>query len=191
MTYLDDLSELVAKHEASLTAIKLVAFDVDGVLTDGRLHYSADGESIKVFHVRDGVGLKLLQDVGLAVAVITAKNSAMVATRISEMGIEHFISGSKDKRKALTELADSLGFSDDECCFVGDDMVDLPAMGMAGLSICPKDAYPLVLKQADICLSVQGGQGVARQVCDLLLMAQGKFETAYQLASRAEFERKR
>lgn len=191
MTYLAELSNVLVHHKAALSAVKLVVFDVDGVLTDGRLHYTAEGESQKVFHVRDGVGLKLLQDMGIVVAIVTAKDSEMVARRVSELGIQNYIPGSKDKLAALKRLVDVLGLETEQCCFVGDDMVDLPAMQAAGISVCPEDAYPLVAEVADVCLTIAGGQGVARRVCDLILAAQGHFESAYRLASSEEFERKR
>lgn len=191
MTYLAELSDLAGAHSVALADIKMVVFDVDGVLTSGHLHYQAQGEAIKVFHVRDGVGLKLLQDMGIHVAVVTAKDSDMVHRRISEMGIAHYVPGCKDKRSAVARLAQELNLELSQCCFVGDDMVDLPAMMDVGVSVCPKDAYPLVSEKADIALTVNGGQGVARLVCDLILNAQGRCEEAYQLTTTETFERKR
>lgn len=191
MTYLAELEELLQPFESEFRNINLVVFDVDGVLTDGQLRYQADGETQKVFHVRDGVGLKLLQDMQIAVAVVTAKDSAMVSKRMSEMGIKHYIPGCKDKLSALTRLAAELSVPLEQCCFVGDDMVDLPAMNQCGLSISPVDAYPMVAEAAMVTLPVGGGKGVARWVCDLILYAQGQYDKAYQLASNAHFERNR
>ena len=191
LTYLDKLNIIVKQHSERLSGIKLVAFDVDGVLTSGQLTYEANGETTKVFHVRDGVGLKLLQDFGFEVAIVTAKDSPMVRTRMSEMGIRHYYPGSKDKLAVLTQMSQQLALPLSACSFVGDDVVDLPAMSASGLSFCPQDAYPLVQSQADVVLDVNGGSGVARVVADILLLGQGKYEKAYELASTSLFERRR
>lgn len=191
MTYLADLEAQLSAQPNQLAQTALVVFDVDGVLTDGRLYYGAEGEMTKVFHVRDGVGLKLMQDMGIQVAVVTAKDSAMVARRMNELGIHHYFPGCKDKLKTVASLTQSLELSLKQCCFVGDDMVDVPVMREVGVSICPEDAYPLVAEVADMTLDLSGGEGVARRVCDLLLVAQNRFESAYQLASTEAFERNR
>jgi 3-deoxy-D-manno-octulosonate 8-phosphate phosphatase (KDO 8-P phosphatase) len=190
MTYLAELEE-VAQSQPQLKHLKLIAFDVDGVLTDGTLHYTESGESLKVFHVRDGVGLKLLSDMGIEVVVITAKSSAMVAKRVNELGIQNYFPGTKDKLAVLEQACERFGFALTDCGFVGDDMVDAVPMKAAGVSMAPSDAYALVTEQADIPLPVKGGQGVARWVCDLILVAQGRYEEAYALTSKPAFERKR
>ena len=191
LTYLDELNEVIKPHLGILSSIKLIAFDVDGVLTNGQLHYQSQGEATKTFHVRDGVGLKLLQDYGFNVAVVTAKDSPMVRSRVTEMGIRHFYPGAKDKLLVITELCDQLAIPLTSCAFVGDDIVDIPAMSASGISFCPFDAYPLVKSKANVVLSTAGGNGVARIVADIMLVAHGKYQEAYQLASTSLFERNR
>ncbi|MDB9894945.1 HAD-IIIA family hydrolase [Reinekea forsetii] len=174
-----------------LKAIKLVVFDVDGVLTDGRLYYSAQGEALKVFNVKDGVGIKLLNDCQVQVAIMTAKDSPMVAQRMADLGIKHYFAGVKDKRFQLDALATQEALAPAQLCFVGDDMVDLPAMSLAGVGICPADAYSLVRQAADLVTPMEGGQGVARFVCDLILRAQGQYDRAYEQAMTPQFEKNR
>jgi 3-deoxy-D-manno-octulosonate 8-phosphate phosphatase (KDO 8-P phosphatase) len=191
MTYLAELDAYIDPVKESLKRVRLVIFDVDGVLTDGHLNYNDIGESLKRFHVRDGVGLKLLADMGVHVAIVTAKDSLMVKNRMNELGIQHYFPGVKDKLELTLKLASSLNVGLEECAFVGDDMVDLPPMQAVGISFCPSDAYPLISEMADIVLAVPGGKGVARLVCDILLQSKGQFEAAYQLASSSAFERNR
>ena len=191
MTYLDRIERLIGSHQEKLADIKLVAFDVDGVLTNGELHYQADGEVMKVFHVKDGVGLKLLQDFGLEVVVVSAKDSAMVKKRMCDLGIDSYFPGSKNKLAVISSLCDKRGISLDQCAFVGDDMVDVPVMSATGVSFCPRDAYELVAEKADIVLDLDGGKGVARMVADMLLVAKNEYDQAYQLATTSLFERKR
>lgn len=183
--------ELNQLQRLKLSRIRLVVFDVDGVLTDGRLHYSPEGETIKVFHVRDGVGIKILVDAGIEVAVVSAKRSSMLTQRMTELGVKHFFPDTRDKRQQVEALASGLGIEASETAFVGDDMVDLHAMAWCGLGLAPADAYPFVHERADIRLTVAGGAGVARHVADLILDAQGKYEAAYRTAALPEFERKR
>ncbi|MDN3649624.1 HAD-IIIA family hydrolase [Reinekea marina] len=183
--------EISSELNKKLSKLSLVVFDVDGVLTDGKLYYTEQGEAIKVFHVRDGVGLKLLSDMGIQVAIVTAKDSKMVAKRISELGIKYYFPGVKNKQNKVTELASKLGLPLEEVAFVGDDMVDIPAINVVGVSMCPSDAYDYVLENVDYIVPKKGGEGVARHVCDLLLKAQGKYKLAYEKSMSADFERKR
>lgn len=191
MTYLDDMALRVEHLREMIRPIKLVVFDVDGVLTDGSLLYGPDGESLKRFNVKDGVGLKLLQDVGIQVAIVSAKSSPMVASRMKDLGIQHFYPETKNKLKKLNELAETLQLQLENCAFVGDDMVDVKPMQACGLSFCPADAYPMVKEVATQILGIEGGQGVAREVCDLILAGQGLLDQAYNLTTQATFERKR
>lgn len=177
--------------QQKLADLRLVAFDVDGVLTDGRLYYGAEGEVLKVFHVRDGVGMKLLADHNVAVAVISAKGSPMLARRMSDLGVQHYFPGTSDKQQCLLELCRTLAISAQQAAFVGDDMVDLQAMWVSGLGIAPADAYPVVRDQADMVLTSRGGEGVAREVADLILTAQDQYQQAYAVAATPLFERKR
>ncbi|WP_028669962.1 KdsC family phosphatase [Saccharospirillum impatiens] len=174
-----------------LNAIRLVAFDVDGVLTDGRLYYGADGESQKVFHVRDGVALKVLPDVGIEVAVVSAKDSPALRARLNDLGVKHAFLGCHDKLQRMQTLAGELALAPHQVAFVGDDLVDLEVMRWCGCGLAPADAYSLVQERADQVLPVKGGQGVARCVADLILKAQGLYEQAYTLAADAHFERQR
>ncbi len=183
-----DMSE---DFNARLSQIRLVVFDVDGVLTDGRLYYTQDGETLKAFHVRDGVALKLLPDMGIEVAIVSAKDSPMLACRMAELGIHQYFPGTKDKLKTVKNIATSLELEAAQVAYVGDDMVDLHAMAWCGVSFAPEDAYHYVHDRADLTIPVAGGQGVARYVADLILTAQGKFEQAYHTASLPQFERKR
>lgn len=185
------MSEQTKQQTSALAAIDLVAFDVDGVLTNGQLMYTAEGETIKAFHVRDGVGLKLLQDMGIEVAVVSAKRSAMVAARMRDLGISRYYPGTKDKLQCLKDLASELGLTSEACAFVGDDMVDLAAMSWCGVAMAPLDAYERVLAVADWVSPVAGGQGVARSVADAILNARGVMEQAYQHTTEAHFERDR
>lgn len=190
MTYLAELHAVAEKYP-ELANVRLVVFDVDGVLTNGSLNYTSEGEGLKTFHVRDGVSLKLLPDMGIEVAVVTAKNSPMVSARMKDLGIKHYYPGSKDKVSVLNELCDSLKLNARHCAYVGDDMVDLEPMQNVSVSLAPADAYPLVTEKADVHLPIKGGEGVARYVCDLVLAAQGLYEKAYTLAKTPDFERKR
>ncbi|MBU2865269.1 HAD-IIIA family hydrolase [Reinekea forsetii] len=183
--------EISSELNKKLSKLSLVVFDVDGVLTDGKLYYTEQGESIKVFHVRDGVGLKLLSDMGIQVAIVTAKDSKMVAKRVSELGVKHYFAGVKDKKLQVEELAKALNIPLNEIAFVGDDMVDVPAMNAVGVSMCPSDAYDYVQEGVDYRVPLKGGEGVARHVCDVILKAQDKYQEAYKKTLNSNFERKR
>lgn len=191
MTYLDNLNALDASLLAKLSAIRLAVFDVDGVLTNGNLYYGSDGESLKVFNVKDGVGFKLLSDQGIKVAVISAKSSAMVDQRMKDLGVKYVFTGVKDKPNTLLDLITRFGLKETQCCYVGDDMVDALAMSAVGVAMCPADAYAFLHDKVDHVCPVNGGEGVARYVCDSILVAKGQFEEAYKLAAMPNFERKR
>ncbi|MAR00814.1 MAG: 3-deoxy-manno-octulosonate-8-phosphatase [Oceanospirillaceae bacterium] len=174
------------KQKAS--AIRLAVFDVDGVLTDGTLSYSASGEEVKHFNVKDGVGIKLLQEYGIAVAIISAKESAALARRASDLKITHFFPGTKDKWPVLENLMASLSLTADEVCYTGDDVIDLKVMKKVGLSLAPADAFWMVLDNADVVTQAPGGKGVAREVADLILGSRIPLEEAYIKAMLPEFE---
>jgi len=168
------LSDLPADLLARAAKVRLAAFDVDGTLTDGRLHYSEDGRETKVFHVHDGLGLKRLQANGVHVAIITARISHTVTLRAEELGISHVYQGQSDKRACLRDLLDALQLLPEQAAFVGDDLPDLPPMGIAGLAVATANAHPWVAEQAHWQTRKAGGEGAAREVSDLLLLAQGK-----------------
>lgn len=168
------LTDLPADLLARAACIRLAVFDVDGTLTDGRLYYGEDGRETKVFFVQDGLGLKRLQAHGVQVAIISARISHPVAMRAEELGIAHVYQGQGDKRTCLLELLDALQLAPEQAAFVGDDLPDLPAMHVAGLAVAVANAHPWVIEQAHWTTHRAGGQGGAREVCDLLLHAQGK-----------------
>ncbi len=168
------LSDLPAELLQRAATIKLAVFDVDGTLTDGRLWYGEDGHETKVFHVHDGLGLKLLPAYGVTVAIITARISHPVALRAEELDIAHVYQGQSDKRACLLELIDALNLTPAQVAYVGDDLPDLPAMRVAGLAVAVANAHPWVAEQAHWQTRRAGGEGGAREVCDLILHAQGK-----------------
>ncbi len=170
--------------------IKLLVLDVDGVLTDGTLVYSGEGEQVKHFNVKDGVGIKLLQTFNIAVAIISAKDSAPLKRRILDLSIQHAYTGCKDKLSALGELMPKLGLTFDQVAYCGDDVIDLKVMQKVGLSFAPSDAYEMVRDYAHVITQTAGGKGVAREVADLVLGSQMDLRSAYIKAMLPEFEDK-
>lgn len=158
--------------------IKLVIFDVDGVLTDGSLYIGDDGQEYKAFNSRDGHGMKMLQFSGVALAIITGRTSEVVRHRVADLGIEHVYQGRLDKLGAFQALLQDLGMEAAETAFVGDDVVDLPVMVRAGLAVAVQDAHPLVKEHAHWQTPSVGGRGAARDVCELIMRAQGTLESA-------------
>lgn len=154
-----------------LRRVRLVALDVDGVLTDGRLHFDADGESFKSFHVHDGMGIKLLMEAGIEVAVVSARQSEPLARRVRELAIRHFLPHTRDKLGALRTLVDALGLDLEQVCFVGDDLLDLPAMAQVGFAASVADAHPSARSAAHFVASKKGGRGAVRQIADRILEA--------------------
>lgn len=163
-------------HERA-ARVKLAIFDVDGVLTDGRLHYSDDGRETKAFHVHDGLGLKRLMANGVEVAIITARLSHIVTERAAELGIAHVYQGQESKRQCFEQLIHALKLQAEQCAYCGDDLPDLAVMQRVGLSIAVANAHPWVRERARWHTQARGGEGAVREVCDLLLAAQGKVET--------------
>jgi len=166
--------------------IRLVVFDVDGVLTDGQLVYGAGGEEQKVFHARDGLGLRLLMAAGLEVAVISAKTGFPLKKRLSDLGISRVHLGQTDKASAVQAVADSVGVALSHVAFVGDDLLDIPAMEQVGLELCPADAHPRVVARAHRVSSLPGGRGAVRDLVDWLLQEQGRLETAERVYLKRE-----
>jgi len=156
--------------------IKLVIFDVDGVLTDGSLFLGDDGEEYKAFNSRDGHGMKMLQSTGIQIGIITGRTSDVVRHRMQSLGIQHVYQGKLDKRPAFEELCQLTGISPEQVAYVGDDVVDLPILVRAGLAIGVQDAHPLVKQHSHWLTPNNGGRGAARDVCELILHAQGKLE---------------
>ena len=156
---------------AKAAQIKLVVFDVDGVLTDGSLFIGDDGQEYKAFHSRDGLGMKLLRKSGVEIGIITARTSEVVKHRMENLDIEHVYQGRLEKLPALEELLAKLGVSFEQTAYVGDDVVDLPVMRQVGLAIAVQDAHPLAKQHAHWQTPHGGGRGAARDVCELIMEA--------------------
>lgn len=152
--------------------IKLVCFDVDGTLTDGRLYIDNEGRESKAFHVLDGQGLVLLRRSGVVVVLITARHSPAAQKRAAELGVEVFV-GAKDKLAQVRLLCNQHSIGLDEVCFMGDDLPDLGALCAVGLAVAPGNAHPWILARSHWQTRATGGSGAARELCDLILDAQG------------------
>lgn len=157
----------------NLAAVELVAFDVDGVFTDGRLYFSDAGSETKTFHTHDGFGIRRLLAAGVAVAVISGRSSSAVERRMQELGVDHVIQGCRDKVAALDALCESLGLQPRQCAFVGDDVPDLPLLRHVGTSIAVANAVDAVRSECDYQTTAPGGFGAVREVCELVLAAKG------------------
>lgn len=155
------------------SAIDLVSFDVDGVLTDGKLYYTDQGEEIKAFHVQDGSAIKLLEQNGIRTAIVTGRRSPMVSRRAQELGISYVFQGVDDKVQCLADLCESLRLAPAQTAHVGDDLPDLGLFRFVGLGIGVPNGHPTALAAADYVTRLAGGQGVAREICELLLRARG------------------
>lgn len=158
--------------------IRLLALDVDGVLTDGRIYYSNAGDELKAFNIKDGLGIKLLQDAGVKVAIITGRNSDIVARRAKELGIEDVVQGREDKREALAELCQRHNLSAKDCAYMGDDLPDLGAIVAAGFGMTVADGCDAVQQAADWSSAYNGGCGAVREACEYLLTAKGVWESS-------------
>jgi 3-deoxy-D-manno-octulosonate 8-phosphate phosphatase (KDO 8-P phosphatase) len=160
--------------EVKATKITLLALDVDGVLTDGHIYYGNDGEELKAFNIKDGLGIKMLQRAGIDVAIITGRQSNIVNRRALELGISDIIQGREDKRSALIELCERAGKTLDECGYMGDDLPDLSAIASAGLGLTVADASRTITNVADWQSKWPGGQGAVREACEFILNARGE-----------------
>ncbi|MBI4795497.1 MAG: HAD-IIIA family hydrolase, partial [Deltaproteobacteria bacterium] len=157
-------------------AIRLLILDVDGVLTDGSLYFGPTGEALKVFHVRDGHGIKMAQRAGIEVAFLSGRRSDAAYHRARELGVNRFHEGLRDKVAVLEEIMAALKIEAGAVAAVGDDLVDLPHLRRVGLAVAVADAAPEVKAAAHWVTTLPGGKGAVREVCDLLLKAQGKWE---------------
>lgn len=151
--------------------VRLLVLDVDGVMTDGRLHYDAEGREFKSFNVRDGYGIRRIMDAGITVAVISGRPSRAAAGRMAELGIRHVLLGCDDKATALDQLLAATGLPADSAACIGDDAPDLPVMQRVALPIAVADCHPSVAGAAAWRTALPGGKGAVREVCDLLLAA--------------------
>jgi len=155
--------------------VRVAFFDVDGVLTDGGLYFSESGETLKRFNTLDGHGLKLLQKAGIVPAVVTGRDSAPLRVRLRALGVEHAIFGTEDKRPAAEQILATLGLTWAQAAAMGDDWPDLPVMRRCALACAPVNAQAEVRASAHLVTQARGGDGAAREFCDLLLMASGRY----------------
>jgi len=163
---------------AKAKQIKLLVCDVDGVFSDGRIYLGNDGEELKAFHTKDGFGIKALGSSGVDVAIITGRNSNIVAKRMQALNVKHIIQGQEDKLPALLALAKQLNIALSDVAYVGDDIPDLPCILQVGLGIAVQDAHPQVLAKADYCTFTRGGFGAVREICDLIMQCQNTLNDA-------------
>ncbi len=158
--------------------IRLVIFDVDGVLTNGSLFIGDDGQEYKAFNSLDGHGMRMLQDAGVQIGIITGRSSKVVQMRMQSLGITHVYQGRREKLPAYEDLIEKLNLKNEQVAYVGDDVVDLPVMTRVGLAIAVQNAHPFTRQHAHWTTAAIGGQGAAREVCELLMDAQGKLQAA-------------
>ena len=172
-----DLSEEVAERARRL---RLMVFDVDGVLTDGTLWYGRDGEELKGFHAFDGHGIKMLAASGVACALLSGRRSAAVSARAAELEIAHVLQGIDDKKKEYESLLKRLGLRYEQAGFMGDELVDLPVLTRCGFAAAPREAPEAVRSRVHYVAAAPAGRGAAREVCEVLMRAQGTLERALQ-----------
>jgi 3-deoxy-D-manno-octulosonate 8-phosphate phosphatase (KDO 8-P phosphatase) len=174
---------LTATERAS--RVKLMIFDVDGVLTDGGLMFTAQGDTMKSFNSMDGHGLKLLGEAGIQTAIITGRRSEIVAKRAEELRISHLYQGAADKLTAFADLMRQANVTAEQCGYMGDDWPDLGVMTRCGFAAAPANAHPDVIARAHWVSEARGGQGAAREVCDALLRAQNRYDALLAAACGA------
>ena len=175
------LTRLPADVVERARKIRLMVFDVDGVLTDGKLWYGEQGEALKQFHVLDGYGLKMLATNGFTVALMTAREGPILARRAAELGLAHLYQGLRDKASALVDLAQKEGIALEAVGYMGDDVIDLAAMQRAGFAATVPHAPAYIAQAAHWVSTTHGGQGAVRQCCDLLMASQGKLGPVLQI----------
>jgi len=166
------------QHMERAARVKVMIFDVDGILTDGSLTYGPDGEVTKTFNVLDGLGIQLLNKTGVQTAIISARKSPIVVRRASDLGISHVYQGIHDKRIGFAELLAATGVTPEECGYIGDDVIDLPLFTRVGLAITVPSGHPEVQHRAHYVTRTAGGKGAVREVCDMIMRAQGTYEQA-------------
>lgn len=172
------MSEPSADALDRMAGVELVLMDVDGVLTDGRLYYDARGEEMRAFHARDGLGIRIGQRGGLLFGIVSGRDSPIVSHRAEELYITEVHQGIADKETRVRQILDRLGIAPRHACFVGDDIVDVPAMRLCGLAVAPADAPAEVRDRTHWVTTRSGGRGCVRELIDRVLRAQGRWETA-------------
>ena len=163
---------------AKARSVRLLILDVDGVLTDGRLYYTEDGRESKTFSTQDGAAMKMLSDTGVAIAIITGRQSTIVARRAIELGVQHVYQGATDKSRSLEDLVEKTGIDRPQIAHVGDDLPDLPLFNRVGMKFSVPGAHPEVIARADYVTAAAAGIGAVREVCHLLMVAQDTWASA-------------
>jgi len=158
--------------------VRIMIFDVDGVLTDGRMQFSAEGEVMKSFFVHDGLGIQLLQKMGIATGIISARLTPIVNKRAADLGITYVYQGNHDKRVTFAQLLADTGMAAHDCGFMGDDIVDLPLFSKVGFAVSVPNGHPEAISRADYVTKASGGMGAVREICDFILRAQNKYDAA-------------
>jgi 3-deoxy-D-manno-octulosonate 8-phosphate phosphatase (KDO 8-P phosphatase) len=171
-------NQVIAMEEVLNRAknVKLIIFDVDGVLTDGSLFYGDDGQEYKAFNSRDGHGMKMLQETGVQIGIITGRTSEVVLHRMKNLQVQHIYQGRLEKLPAFEELIGKLGIAPEHVAYVGDDVVDLPIMIRVGLAITVPGAHDLAKQHAHWITSKPAGAGAARDICEMIMKAQGTYD---------------
>lgn len=164
------------KISAKASQIRLIVFDVDGVFTDGRIILGEDGREMRCFDVKDGTGIRLLLLNDIQVAIISARDSSVVAKRMEDLGVKHIFQGCMDKRAVVDALLVELDLDSNQVAYMGDDIIDLPAMSGVGLALAPADATEAVRQCADFVMPEVGGRGAVRHACEIILQAQGLWD---------------
>ncbi len=159
--------------------IKLLILDVDGVLSDGMLYIGENTEDIKGYNIKDGLGMRLLMDNGIEIAIITGRTSKSVTNRMTGLGVKHLYQGQMVKIEAFKKLMDELKLSPEQVAYIGDDLIDIPVMRRVGLPVAVADAHTKTKEVAKLITENRGGKGAVREICDLILDAQGKLESIY------------
>ncbi len=177
---MDYLPSLTKDQQARAEDIKLLIMDVDGVMTDGGLIQGDDGLEYKQFHARDGLGLKLLRSTGVALAIVTGRSSTVVQNRAKELGVIALHQGCHQKDVAFKEICADASLQHHEAAFMGDDIIDLPALALAGFALGVADAHALVLQQSQWVSSAPGGKGAVREACEMLMHAKGTLSKAME-----------
>lgn len=174
-----EVSEQVIKKAEK---IQLLICDVDGVMSDGLIYIGNNGEELKAFNVRDGYGIRCLLTSGIEVAIITGRQSKLLEDRAKTLGITYLYQGQHNKLLAYQQLLDTLNLKHEQTAYIGDDLIDLPVMEKVGLSVAVADAHPLLTPRADYVTRIMGGRGAVRELCDLILLAQGRLDEAKGLS---------
>lgn len=174
------MTKISKKALQTLRGVKLLILDVDGVLTDGQLYYTAEGEVIRTFFVGDGLGIRLLIEAGVEVAIISGRNAPLVESRCRDLKIKYLYQGALNKKTALQDLLTKLNVAAEQTAFMGDDIIDIPILKAVGFASAPKNAHPDIIKYLHWQSEYKGGEGAVRELTDLILKAQGQLEPIYE-----------